>query len=65
MDCPKCGGATKVKSSFADKTSVCRLRECINCKDRFTTNEVVSDDGNFYELRKKYRVMYEKMLRAY
>lgn len=64
MDCPKCGGATKVKSSFSDREGVYRLRMCLDCNARFTTSEVVSEDNKFYEAKKKYLQVYNKLYRT-
>lgn len=49
MNCPNCGGKTKVidsrDSEFASVHKVCwwRRRVCIDCKNRFTTYEILPD----------------------
>lgn len=40
MTCPHCGGATKVVDSRPSEDSVQRRRECLCCKQRFSTTEV-------------------------
>ena len=40
MNCPKCDGATKV----VDRRSVRRRRECLVCKHRFSTVEMLASD---------------------
>ena len=40
MTCPHCGGATKVVDSRPTEDSVQRRRECLTCKQRFSTTEV-------------------------
>lgn len=40
MTCPNCGGDTKVIDSRQQEDSVYRRRECLVCKDRFSTTEI-------------------------
>ena len=46
MNCTKCGKKTKViDSRTTQKRGVKRRRECVRCKHRFTTHEMV--DRNY------------------
>lgn len=40
MTCPHCGGDTKVIGSRPQVDSVHRRRECLTCKERFSTTEI-------------------------
>ena len=40
MTCPNCGGDTKVIDSRPQEDSVHRRRECLTCKERFSTTEI-------------------------
>ena len=40
MTCPHCGGDTKVIDSRPQVDSVHRRRECLTCKERFSTAEI-------------------------
>lgn len=40
MTCPHCGGDTKVIDSRPNEDSVQRRRECLSCKQRFSTTEI-------------------------
>lgn len=46
MTCPSCGGDTKVIDSRSHEDSVYRRRECLVCKERFSTTEI---DMQMYE----------------
>lgn len=46
MTCPYCGGNTKVIDSRPNEDSVHRRRECLICKERFSTTEI---DMQMYE----------------
>lgn len=46
MTCPSCGGDTKVINSRSQEDSVYRRRECLICKERFSTTEI---DLQMYE----------------
>lgn len=46
MTCPYCGGDTKVIDSRPSEDSVHRRRECLVCKERFSTTEI---DMQMYE----------------
>lgn len=46
MTCPNCGGNTKVIDSRPQEDSVYRRRECLVCKERFSTTEI---DMQMYE----------------
>lgn len=46
MTCPNCGGDTKVIDSRPQEDSVHRRRECLVCKERFSTTEI---DLSMYE----------------
>ena len=50
MNCPKCGSSTIVLESRPSGGSLRRRRECIECKNKFTTYEV---DYNWYLCIKK------------
>lgn len=41
MDCPYCGGNTKVTDNRDSPEGVRRRRECLKCKKRFTTYEKI------------------------
>jgi transcriptional regulator NrdR family protein len=40
MTCPHCGSETKVINSRPQEDSVYRRRECLMCKERFSTTEI-------------------------
>lgn len=40
MTCPVCGGDTKVLETRFREDSVYRRRECLICKERFSTTEI-------------------------
>ncbi|HKI06034.1 MAG TPA: ATP cone domain-containing protein [Thermoanaerobaculia bacterium] len=42
MDCPFCGGSSRVVDSRPGKSAVRRRRECDRCHDRFSTLETLS-----------------------
>lgn len=44
MTCPVCGGKTTVIDTATDCECVYRERRCIECRHKFTTTEVESDD---------------------
>lgn len=43
MNCPICGGATRVADSRPNSDSIRRRRECLECKNRFSTVEIDAD----------------------
>lgn len=43
MNCPNCGGETKVVDSRPQEDGVQRRRECLECKERFKTVEIDSE----------------------
>ena len=43
MTCPWCGGNTKVINSRPQEDIVYRRRECLICKERFSTTEIDVD----------------------
>lgn len=49
MNCPNCGGMTKVLDSRPNEDSTKRRRECLDCKQRFSTVEI---DADYYETLK-------------
>ena len=49
MNCPHCGGETKVVDSRPNEDSTRRRRECLECKHRFSTVEI---DADYYETLK-------------
>lgn len=55
MNCPKCKGKTKVIDSRpTDRNTINRRHECTDCKNRFTTVEIIADElGIYVEYAKK------------
>ena len=53
MDCPVCGGMTRVIDSVSDCESVYRRRRCLKCDYRFFTTETESDNKDFNRLKKE------------
>ena len=51
MDCPFCGGNTRVTNKRESPEGVRRRRECLKCKKRFTTYEKISR-GDLYVVKK-------------
>jgi transcriptional repressor NrdR len=51
MECPYCGGDSKVTDKRASPEGVRRRRECLKCEKRFTTYEKISH-GDFYVTKK-------------
>lgn len=51
MDCPYCGGNTKVTDNRDAPEGVRRRRECLKCKKRFTTYERLGR-GDVYVIKK-------------
>lgn len=49
MNCPKCGGNTKVTDSRSDSKSVHRRRKCILCGNVFYTAETKSDSDDMFK----------------
>ena len=43
MICAKCKGQTKVINTVAKMDAVYRVRQCVNCGERFTTAEQVDN----------------------
>jgi len=41
MNCPKCKGKSKVRSSRPDGQTTRRFRECLWCKQRYNTVEIL------------------------
>ena len=61
MDCPNCGGVTRVWDSVAYGTKVYRLRRCVSCGYRFCTTETESD--SMYMLHKIKHMKREERLK--
>ena len=51
MDCPFCGGNTRVTNKRESPDGERRRRECLKCKKRFTTYEKISR-GDLYVIKK-------------
>ena len=51
MDCPYCGGNTRVTDKRDSPEGVRRRRECLKCKKRFTTYEKIGK-GGVYVIKK-------------
>lgn len=51
MDCPFCGGKTRVTDKRGSPEGVRRRRECLKCKKRFTTYEKIGR-GDLYVVKK-------------
>lgn len=49
MNCPICGGKTRVADSIPNEDSTRRRRKCVECKHKFYTVEI---DADYYELLK-------------
>lgn len=49
MQCPNCAETTKVINTIAKYDSVYRVRQCLACGYRFTTNEI--EDNSEHVLR--------------
>ena len=41
MNCPKCKGKSKVRSSRPQSDTTRRFRECLRCKHRYNTVEIL------------------------
>ena len=41
MNCPKCKGKSKVYNSRRDSHTTRRFRECLRCKHRYNTVEII------------------------
>ena len=41
MNCPKCRGKSKVRSSRPQGQTTRRFRECLRCKHRYNTVEII------------------------
>jgi len=54
MDCPFCGGNTRVTDNRDSPEGVRRRRECLKCKKRFTTYEKIGK-GDLYVIKKDKR----------
>lgn len=69
MNCPKCGGDTCVRGSFADSESVQRRRVCKKCGHVFYTSEYeVDQQMDYIDTRKiyynsDYRRVYQRQRR--
>ena len=46
MNCPTCGGQTRVYDSTAQADNIKRRRKCLTCDYRFTTVEIDMDMYN-------------------
>ena len=44
MNCPNCGGKTKVQETRSDGETVIRCRKCQACRLRFRTQEIINND---------------------
>ena len=56
MNCPKCGSKTKViDTRDSDQFETCwwRRRQCLNCKHKFTTYEILPEVLMELQLTKK------------
>lgn len=51
MECPYCGGPSKVTDKRKSPEGIRRRRECRRCRKRFTTYEKLSR-GDFYVIKK-------------
>lgn len=51
MECPYCGGDSKVTDKRKSPEGIRRRRECLRCRKRFTTYERLSH-GEFYVIKK-------------
>jgi transcriptional repressor NrdR len=51
MECPYCGGASKVTDKRKSPEGIRRRRECLKCKKRFTTYEKIGK-GDIYVIKK-------------
>ena len=54
MNCPKCNGQVKVSECFSNNDAVYRIRKCIECGYRFSTEEKYSCSKMFYKLKSDY-----------
>ena len=54
MNCPNCGGDTKVSEVFRDENGIYRVRKCLKCTHRFNTTESVSDSKQFNRIKYDY-----------
>ena len=43
MNCPVCGGPTKVADTRSHEDHICRTRRCLDCDHHFYTVEVDED----------------------
>ena len=44
MNCPSCGGKTRVQETRSDGKTTVRCRKCKECRLRFRTQEIINDD---------------------
>lgn len=51
MNCPVCGGSTKVFGSVSDCEGVYRYRKCKECAHTFFTSELESDGADYRQRR--------------
>lgn len=61
MKCTKCGGNTKVNLTAKDGNKVLRQRTCVSCKNRFYTEEVVTNRTRLHWLRSQRYVYGEEV----
>lgn len=53
MNCIKCSGLTEVDDSRFSRDTVRRRRKCVDCSQRFTTYEMLSEDFFAFKLAKR------------
>ncbi len=51
MNCPKCGGETRITRSHAVVALQARRRRCVTCAHEFFTEEKLTDANVFRQLR--------------
>ena len=56
MNCPICGGKTKVIESRSDCEGVYRKRQCKECKYFIFTSELESDNEDFNRIMREIRL---------
>ena len=56
MNCPDCGGASRV----LETTGTRRRRECLNCRGRWTTEEVTQERAKKLAAAEKYAAIFNQ-----
>ncbi len=51
MKCSNCGGDTKVIQTAKDGEKVLRQRTCLSCKNRFYTEETITNTSRLHWLK--------------